>query len=628
MPAFLEAIGIADTLISGIQGQMDRLLNSFKQFLSNVKTVFQTLYEVLRSVSQGQFLKDLIIVNAGGNAKGNKIFEDFRKEALRTGQDVQDYLKGGLSLFSITNEQKNLDELAKYANTLSILSPDGKSMSDASNSIIAAYNGDTSSLASNFGISQGVIDQSDIKEKGSKGDVNGFLNALEQIMNQSAKTEAALNHMIDTPSREWSTLVGNFKSSLSQMGEGALSTLMPSIKKLNDALANGDFAPFIEILSSAFNVVAAVVGVLIESLMYLVTVVQNNWGLIKPILMAIATIFLVTIISQILMIGTVLFALSIPLLLTIAILTSIINYFSVLGITGEDVLGLLIGSFLVFVGTLLNGFIFIYNHFVALYEVLANLFVDPQFALEQFVYSAKVGIIGMLYRITKATEDFAIAFATTINQALASVSEYYNAMVPLINKVKKTNLPTIHVKTDQEIQNTGHDWSNKLKASMDAIEPPVATGNVVRLPRKEYYDTTALMQKGKDIAHNITNMGNGLGSNFFGKDRNYPPPKGKTDTATTNPYFNQSAFPTSIDNVGNVDNLAHVGGTVDISSEDLKMMRDLAEMQAIQHFVTLTPTVQMTTGDINSGADLDTIVGHIGRKLEEEFVSTAQGVYT
>ncbi|MNN77091.1 hypothetical protein D3C81_1935240 [compost metagenome] len=58
------------------------------------------------------------------------------------------------------------------------------------------------------------------------------------------------------------------------------------------------------------------------------------------------------------------------------------------------------------------------------------------------------------------------------------------------------------------------------------------------------------------------------------------------------------------------------------------MMRELAEIQAIQNFVELTPTVQVTTGNINNAGGIDTIITKIGQKLNEEFVSTAQGVYT
>lgn len=77
-----------------------------------------------------------------------------------------------------------------------------------------------------------------------------------------------------------------------------------------------------------------------------------------------------------------------------------------------------------------------------------------------------------------------------------------------------------------------------------------------------------------------------------------------------------------------IGKVGEIGGTVDISSEDLRLMRDLAEMKSIQNFVTLTPTVQVSTGDINNGYDIDTIIQRIEQSLENEIVSSAEGVYT
>ena len=84
------------------------------------------------------------------------------------------------------------------------------------------------------------------------------------------------------------------------------------------------------------------------------------------------------------------------------------------------------------------------------------------------------------------------------------------------------------------------------------------------------------------------------------------------------------------DNLGNIGRVGEVGKinhTVDISSEDLKTMRELAEMKSVQNFVTLTPTVSVQTGDITNGYDIDTIITRITNVLETEIVSSAEGVY-
>lgn len=81
------------------------------------------------------------------------------------------------------------------------------------------------------------------------------------------------------------------------------------------------------------------------------------------------------------------------------------------------------------------------------------------------------------------------------------------------------------------------------------------------------------------------------------------------------------------DEISRVDEVGKIKDKVDISSEDLKMMRELAEMKNIQNFVTLTPTVSVQTGDINTGDDIDTIIAQITDRLETQIASSAQGVY-
>src|SRR5690606_3279626 len=79
--------------------------------------------------------------------------------------------------------------------------------------------------------------------------------------------------------------------------------------------------------------------------------------------------------------------------------------------------------------------------------------------------------------------------------------------------------------------------------------------------------------------------------------------------------------------VGKVGSVGRIEDEVDISKEDIKLMRELAEMRAIQNFVTLTPTVNVTTGDIRNDADIDTIIRRIEQSLEREIANSAQGVW-
>lgn len=94
--------------------------------------------------------------------------------------------------------------------------------------------------------------------------------------------------------------------------------------------------------------------------------------------------------------------------------------------------------------------------------------------------------------------------------------------------------------------------------------------------------------------------------------------------------FDYKGAASAID-ISHIDKVGEVGkikDTVDISSEDLKTMRELAEMKNIQNFVTLQP--QLSFGDTNirqDGRSVDEIVANITERMEQELVASARGVY-
>ena len=81
-----------------------------------------------------------------------------------------------------------------------------------------------------------------------------------------------------------------------------------------------------------------------------------------------------------------------------------------------------------------------------------------------------------------------------------------------------------------------------------------------------------------------------------------------------------------IGNVGHVGSVGKVDEDVNIADEDLKFLRDVAEMRYVQNFVTLTPTVAVDA-KISEKVDVDEVVSRIESKLEDEFTAAAEGVY-
>ncbi len=90
--------------------------------------------------------------------------------------------------------------------------------------------------------------------------------------------------------------------------------------------------------------------------------------------------------------------------------------------------------------------------------------------------------------------------------------------------------------------------------------------------------------------------------------------------------FGSAAGSTKLPNIGKVGSVDKIGGEVNIAEEDLKFLRDVAEMRYVQNFVTLTPTVSMNA-QISEKVDAKSVMAEIERALEEEFVAAAEGVY-
>ena len=67
---------------------------------------------------------------------------------------------------------------------------------------------------------------------------------------------------------------------------------------------------------------------------------------------------------------------------------------------------------------------------------------------------------------------------------------------------------------------------------------------------------------------------------------------------------------------------------LDITSDNIKYIRDFATQKAINRYTATTIKVEMTNhNNLNSDADIDGIVNKLRTRLEEEMIASAEGVY-
>lgn len=451
-------------------------------------------------------------------------------------------------------------------------------------------------------------------------DVVKPFNAVKSLGEKAVKAAATQPGDI----ADWNKLNDNTDAALAKIGEKALGALRPVMDTLNNALTSGQLLPIIDAMANGFLFIANVIGMVVNGILWLVGVVQENWSWIKPFLEAIAIVFLAAIIVQVYLLAAAWMVANWPILVLIAIIGALIYVFQLLGISAGDVVGAIAGAFGWLKIHIENIIIYWQNIFSIFKDYLQNLFIDPVYAIQKLFYDLAVNFLGLMYEMVVGAENFAGGFmkvvADAINKVIPTVKKFINLLSNIPGFEKLANIKIDYINPEEP-----HAVSGMIKNIKDQLVAPSSNKAVKNTEKKEYLEYTDTVnkyaQKGQDFVGKFSDLGRKATEV---KDIKQPKISGSNSSATSL-FANQSG---NLNNVNRVNEVGSIKDTVDISSDDLKMLRELAEIQAIQNFVELTPTVQVTTGNINNAGDIDSIINKIGQKLNEEFVSTAQGVYT
>ena len=94
------------------------------------------------------------------------------------------------------------------------------------------------------------------------------------------------------------------------------------------------------------------------------------------------------------------------------------------------------------------------------------------------------------------------------------------------------------------------------------------------------------------------------------------------------PTYDLGDYANMIDGTGIPDNAQRAADALEITSEDLKYLRDIAERDVINRFTTAEITVEMggVTNNVNENADLDGIVSYLASGVQEAMEIAAEGV--
>lgn len=516
------------------------------------------------AAADNQLMKDTFIARTGSTEIGSAMFAHYQDEAIKSGENAKEYLSGVLSLLPSAKNTEQLDQLNHIAKNLAAFDKKDEGFQGAATVVQKAMGGDTKDLAERFNIKPELLASAKLGEYGKTGDTAGFIEAFNKVLEASNMGDAAANQVEESPLNKIKALKDN--------AGNALNTMLDSVGNVGLKA----IMPLVDVLNTAFqegkfqpffDAVSLGLSWISEAISMVVSSAQTAWPILQQGLSMIGALAYNA--------GIILAGLA-PIILGVA---AAMGIYLLISEASAAVTGAL-----AFVTGILT------KAQAALNFVLG---LNPIMRITMAIIGIITAIAAWMEMSKGIKQVFADAFGFIVDLAQGTV----NAIIGFINGAIKTintvsgffaNLLGVESKQIQEIQFKA-DFTKFKESGKDMIE----NFSLDQIKAKFHLDS--LSEKKEEPVPNL-------------------------------PLFNQ-AKEYEVPVINKVNEVGKISDTVDVSSEDLKVMRDLAEIQSIQNFVTLTPTVQVTTGDISQPSDVDEIIRRIEQAMEREIANSAQGVY-
>lgn len=560
------------------------LIKRIKQ-LAGAYISFRTAKKLLKDTvgAAGELNQRVAVMQAAfGNANiGKHYFNRLQLYAIETRNDIEDLTNVTRNFMQLTRNTDKLMGLTDVANRLSMRT---SNLGSAENLMQEAMRGEFTRLQRTLHLTDSQIEP--LKQAVQKGSLDGIISAFDQALNTAGLTDEIKKAYQDNPLQKFHKAIDRVKLGFARAGEEALMRLEPVFDKINNWLQSASADQF-------FGAIAAGVSMIVNGVIWLTETVSNNWDIIQPILVAIATVYLVSIISKLwatipplLLQAKAWLAINWPILVAAGAVWIFIGILMQAGVTAGQITGFIAGSFSLMGAILHNVFAFILNVGIRTWELIANAVNDPIYYIEKAFYNMALGILNIF------------------NRMLIAISNKINIAIDAMNKLPFANFDKVDFNINGKI------------SRLESMEPQRNKDKIV-YDRIEYKNLAESYHEGYNWGKQIPDkFKTGLGS-IENAIANFGAQEDMWNGAQT-------------DTLGKLDDTGKkIKNSVDKSNEDLKWMRDLAEQEVINRFTTATlaPQISIEFGDVKETADVDGIVDHLETILTEQLNIAAEGVH-
>lgn len=237
-------------------------------------------------------------------------------------------------------------------------------------------------------------------------------------------------------------------------------------------------------------------------------------------------------------------------------------------------------------------------------------------------------IIGIGVTLWNLIANFVNAFALIFNNPIAGIEALFLSLFNFIVEVIESAARMLDAVFGSSLADAVAGFQNKVQAKVDAVISENGGSEILKTVDMSDY------QFNRFDYGDAWNSGYNFGEKIDDKISNFSLSDifGKTDIPNPDDYI--SGFSDAIANSGaggNLDSIADdtsaIKDSVDITDEDLKYLRDIAEQEAINRFTTAEIKLDMTNNNnVSSDADLDGIVDGMTTKVLEALEAVREGV--
>lgn len=440
----------------------------------------------------------------------------------------------------------------------------------------------------------------------------------------------------DETNAKFENMPKTFGQMWNSFGNHALMAFSPVLKQINEIGNSEEFQGFIDQVVVGLSCMAGITTGIINLMAGAISTLADNWSWISPIIYGVAGALAVYYGWLLLTKGAALVAAGAQAILTAAKMLAVPIYAALTGATMVNAaaqLGLNAAMYacpIVWIIILIIALIAIIYTVVAAFNKLAVASVSATGIICGVIAVAGAFIlntaIGLINAILQGVWSFASPFIGIVewilNVANGGFDSFGGAVANLIGQIISWFLSLGMVVTKIIDAIFGTDWTSGLSELQSSVLGWGKNEDAITLDRSA--PTINYRMGYKDV----WDAGNSFGEGIDEKIANFDLTSlfGPSNIPSEEDYINDP-LGEGINSI--VDNTGKMANSMDITSEELKYLRDIAEQETINRFTTAEIHIDQSgmRNHIKNGTDLDGVVSGLTDAMIEAVDMVAEGVH-